>query len=119
MLAFSLFLTFLLAACRTTPTPQPVSPLPTPTPLAALQAPGDFTLDGLLKMKVRGEGITAIIALDAPAVPLANGTLVYATVNRLTGEWVELDRKIHVAWWDASEQKWRAGWVDRDALIYR
>jgi len=83
-------------------------------------SPGDFTLDGLAKMKVaKAGGCTAIVALDAAPETLADGTLFYTTVNRLTGERVELQGKVHGAWWDVPLQRWVTGWIDQGCLVYR
>jgi len=114
-------LAVLCAACwprQATPTP-PASPLATPT-MAGTMSPGDFTLDGLAKMKVaKAGGCTAIVALDAAPETLADGTLFYTTVNRLTGERVELQGKVHGAWWDVPLQRWVTGWMDQGCLVYR
>ena len=114
-------LAVLCAACwprQATPTP-PASPLATPT-MAGTMSPGDFTLDGLAKMKVaKAGGCTAIVALDAAPETLADGTLFYTTVNRLTGERVELQGKVHGAWWDVPLQRWVTGWIDQGCLVYR
>ena len=94
-------------------------PTPTPTPTPAVMAPGAFSLEGLAGMKVIGDDCLAIVGLDLPPVPLADGTLFYATVNRLTGKPVELQGKAHGAWWDTDRQAWVDGWIDKRCLVWR
>jgi len=119
-MALLLLLAVLCAACW----PRQATPTPPPSPLVTLtmgtMSPGDFTLDGLAKMKVaKVGGCTAIVALDAAPETLLDGTLFYTTVNRLTGERVELQGKVHGAWWDVPLQRWVTGWVDQGCLVYR
>jgi len=118
-----LLLAVLCAACwprQATPTLPATPPSPLATPAMGTMSPGDFTLDGLAKMKVaKAGGCTAIVALDAGPETLTDGTLFYTTVNRLTGERVELQGKVHGAWWDVPLQRWMTGWVDQGCLVYR
>ena len=115
-----LFLALLLAACLTPATPTPATPpAPPPAPPLAVMAPGAFSLEGLAGMKIGGGDCLAIVILDLPPVPLVDGTLFYVTVNRLTGKSVELQGKVHGAWWDADRQAWQDGWVERRCLVWR
>ena len=80
-------------------------------------------MEGLAKMKVAGEDCTAILDPSLPPVPLPQGTLFYATVNRLTEQAVKIRDenydKVHGAWWDVGKQTWIEGWADCKCLLWR
>ena len=102
-----------------TPSPMSSVTIVPPTPTAAGMAPGAFSLEGLAGMKVAGGDCSAIIGLDSPPMPLVDGMLFYITVNRLTGKSVELQAKVHGAWWDVDRQAWQDGWVEKRCLVWR